>query len=194
MRRSAHDVPAAINAMALKSVVVSISGYALDGFDFLIFGFMVPAIALGLGLSLFAVTSLVSATLAGTVLGGTLFGLLSDRYGRVRVLSWTILLFAGATGLCSVAQGYWDLLAYRVIAGFGLGGEFGIGMTLVAEIWPPAFRARASSYVALGWQAGALSAALATPLLLSAWGWRCFRSRPSAWSRSFFHTTSIERT
>ena len=57
--------------------------------------------------------------------GGILFGILSDYYGRVRVLTWTIVLFAVFTGLCAFATGYWDLLVYRTIAGIGLGGEFG---------------------------------------------------------------------
>src|SRR6202030_3382985 len=67
---------------------------------------------------------------------------------------------------------YWDLVAYRTIAGLGLGGEFGIGMALVAEAWPAQMRARVSSYVGLGWQAGVLAAALLTPLLLPIVGWR----------------------
>ena len=86
--------------------------------------------------------------------------------------AWTILIFAVFTGLCALAQGYGDLLAYRTIAGIGLGGEFGIGMTLVAEAWPAAQRARVSSYVGLGWQLGVLAAALLTPLLLPLIGWR----------------------
>lgn len=104
--------------------------------------------------------------------GGILFGALSDRYGRIRVLAWTIVLFAVFTGLCAFAQGFHDLLVYRTIAGIGLGGEFGIGMALAAEAWPAAKRARASSYVALGWQAGVLMASLLTPLLLPLIGWR----------------------
>ena len=116
--------------------------------------------------------SLITWTLIGAVAGGILFGILSDYYGRVRVLTWTILLFAVFTGLCALAQGYWDLLIYRTIAGLGLGGEFGIGMALVAEAWPAKQRARACSYVALGWQAGVLCAALVTPLLLPSIGWR----------------------
>jgi MFS family permease len=100
------------------------------------------------------------------------FGMLSDRLGRVRVLTWSIVLFAVFTGLCALAQGYWDLLAYRAIAGIGLGGEFGIGMALVAETWPASKRARATSYVGLGWQFGVLVAALVTPVLLPIIGWR----------------------
>jgi MFS family permease len=106
------------------------------------------------------------------VAGGLLFGVLSDHVGRVRVLTWTILLFAVFTGLCALARGYWDLLAYRTVAGLGLGGEFGIGMALVAEAWPDSHRARATAYVGLGWQAGVLLAALVTPLLLPLIGWR----------------------
>ncbi len=104
--------------------------------------------------------------------GGILFGALSDRYGRIRVLTWTIMLFAIFTGLCAFATGYWDLLAYTHHSGIGLGGEFGIGMALAAEAWPARHRARVSSYVALGWQVGGLAAALLAPLLLPVIGWR----------------------
>ncbi|QTI81748.1 MFS transporter (plasmid) [Roseomonas marmotae] len=144
----------------------------MDGFDLLILGFMLSAIARELQLGQAEAASLVTGTLVGAVLGGLFFGMLSDRLGRVRVLTWTIVLFAVFTGLCALAQGYWDLLAYRTIAGLGLGGEFGIGMALVAEAWPASKRARASSYVGLGWQAGVLLAAIATPLLLPLIGWR----------------------
>ena len=147
-------------------------GYAMDGFDLLILGFMLRPISAGLGLSSAQAASLVTVTLVGAVIGGVGFGMLSDRLGRVRVLTWTIMLFALFTGLCALAQGYWDLLVYRTIAGIGLGGEFGIGMALVAEAWPASKRARASSYVGLGWQVGVLAAALLTPLLLPAIGWR----------------------
>jgi MFS family permease len=144
----------------------------MDGFDLLILGFMLRAISAGLGLQPAQAASLVTATLIGAVLGGLLFGMLSDRLGRVRVLTWTIAIFAVCTGLCALAPGYWSLLVFRTLAGLGLGGEFGIGMALVAEAWPAAKRARASSYVGLGWQAGVLAAAIVTPILLPLIGWR----------------------
>ena len=157
---------------ALKALLASAVGYAMDGFDLLILGFIMAAIAAELHLSPTAGASLATWTLVGAVAGGVLFGMLSDRLGRVRVLSWTILLFAIFTGLSALAQGYWDLVFYRTMAGLGLGGEFGIGMALAAEAWPAHKRARATSYVALGWQAGVLTAALLTPLLLPYIGWR----------------------
>ncbi|SUT89391.1 major facilitator transporter [[Actinobacillus] rossii] len=154
-----------------KALLGSAVGYAMDGFDLLILGFMLTAISADLGLTPAQGGSLVTWTLIGAVAGGIIFGALSDKYGRIRVLTWTIVLFAVFTGLCALAQGYWDLLIYRTVAGIGLGGEFGIGMALAAEAWPARHRAKASSYVALGWQIGVLAAALLTPLLLPVIGW-----------------------
>ena len=161
-----------VSAYGWKALAGSTVGYAMDGFDLLILGFMLSAISADLKLTPSEAGSLVTWTLVGAVAGGIIFGALSDRFGRIRVLTWTIILFAVFTGLCAFAQGYWDLLVYRTIAGIGLGGEFGIGMALAAEAWPAKLRARATSYVALGWQCGVLGAALLTPLLLPMIGWR----------------------
>src|SRR5215212_11305094 len=160
------------DSFARKALIASAVGYAMDGFDLLILGFMLRAISADLHLTPPQAGSLITMTLVGAVVGGILFGTLADRLGRVRVLTWTILLFAVFTGLCAFAQGYWDLLIYRTIAGLGLGGEFGIGMALVAETWPARLRGRACSYVALGWQAGVLLAAVTVPLMLPSIGWR----------------------
>ena len=155
-----------------KALAGSVIGYSMDGFDMLILGFMLAAISADLNLTSAQAGSLVTWTLMGAVLGGFIFGALSDHFGRIRVLTWTILIFAVFTGLCAFARGYWDLVAYRTVAGLGLGGEFGIGMTLAAEAWPAVKRARVSSYVSIGWQMGVLLAALITPLLLPVIGWR----------------------
>jgi MFS family permease len=155
-----------------KALAGSVIGYAMDGFDLLILGFMLAPISAELALTSTQAGSLVTWTLMGAVAGGLIFGTMSDHFGRIRVLTWTILIFAGFTGLCAFARAYWDLVAYRMMAGLGLGGEFGIGMALAAEAWPASKRARVSSYVALGWQTGVLLAAFVTPMLLPVIGWR----------------------
>ena len=121
-----------VDAKAYKALWGSAIGYAIDGFDLMILSFMLRAISGDLGLSQAQGASLITATLIGAVFGGIGFGMLSDRLGRVRVLSRTIVIYAVFTGLCALAQGYWDLLAYRALAGLGFGGEFGIGMLLPA--------------------------------------------------------------
>jgi MFS family permease len=161
-----------VTAYGWKALAGSVIGYSMDGFDLLILSFMLAAISADLALTGTQAGSLVTWTLTGAVAGGLIFGTLSDHFGRIRVLTWTILIFAAFTGLCAFARGYWDLVICRIIAGLGLGGEYGIGMALAAEAWPASKRARVSSYVSLGWQGGVLLAALVTPMLLPVIGWR----------------------
>ena len=82
-----------VNSYGWKALIGSTVGYAMDGFDLLILGFMLSAISADLNLTPAQGGSLVTWTLIGAVFGGILFGALSDKYGRVRVLTWTILLF-----------------------------------------------------------------------------------------------------
>src|SRR5713226_6773656 len=82
----------------------------MDGFDMLILGFMLAAISADLALTSAQAGSLVSWTLVGAVAGGVIFGTMSDHFGRIRVLTWTILIFAFFTGLCAFAPaiGTWS--------------------------------------------------------------------------------------
>ncbi|MEW2592237.1 MFS transporter [Micromonospora aurantiaca] len=161
-----------VSSYGRKAIFASASGYAMDGFDLLILSFSIGAIAADFGISNTAAGSLTSLTLWGAVVGGIVFGIMADRLGRVRVLTWSIMLFAVFTGLCAIAQDYSLLATFRFIAGMGLGGEFGIGMALAAEAWPSRLRARATALVGVGWQFGVLVAALLSPIVIGAWGWR----------------------
>jgi MFS family permease len=76
-----------VDKNARKALFGSAIGYAMDGFDLLILGFMLKSISADLALTQAQAASLVTATLAGAVLGGIAFGMLSDRLGRVRVLT-----------------------------------------------------------------------------------------------------------
>lgn len=155
-----------------KMMWAAIVGYAMDGLDMLILSFAMAAIVAEFHLGLGEGGLIATYTLIGAVLGGYLFGILADYYGRVRVFAWTIILFSVFTGACAFADSAWHLELFRFLAGLGLGGEFGIGMTLVAETWPASKRARASGGVAMGWQAGAVLAAVLAGFILPLYGWR----------------------
>lgn len=157
---------------AFKAILASAVGYAMDGFDLLILGFALAAITAEFTLSDAAAGSLATITLIGAVLGGFVGGVLSDYIGRVRVLTFSILIFAVFTALTGLAPNFWLLVVFRFIAGVGLGAEYGVGMTLASEAWPAKWRARATSYVALGWQVGVLLAAVAAAFVIPLVGWR----------------------
>jgi MFS family permease len=77
-----------------------------------------------------------SIFIAGWATGGLIFGMLGDRIGRARTMIITILLYSLFTGLSSLSQGIWDFAFYRFLTGLGVGGEFAVGVSLVAEVMP----------------------------------------------------------
>src|ERR1051326_1361546 len=83
-----------------------------------------------------------SIFLIGWATGGLIFGILGDRIGRARTMMWTILLYSAFTGLSALSVGFWDFALYRFLTGLGVGGEFAVGVSLVAEVMP----ARARPY------------------------------------------------
>ncbi len=78
--------------------------------------------------------------LFGAALGGMLFGVLGDRFGRVRAMTWSILFYSGFTGLCYFATEPWHLASLRFVAALGMGGEWALGVALVMESWPEKWR------------------------------------------------------
>ena len=77
-----------------------------------------------------------SIFLIGWATGGLFFGVLGDRIGRARTMVWTILLYSAFTGLSAFSVGFWDFAFYRFLTGLGVGGEFAVGVALVAEVMP----------------------------------------------------------
>ena len=84
-----------------------------------------------------------AALLIGWATGGIIFGILGDRIGRVKTLLIMILSYSASTGLCGLARGPWDYIAYCFIMGMGAGGIFPVGCTLVAESLPDRTRPQA---------------------------------------------------
>jgi MFS family permease len=116
-------------------MISAMLGYILDFYDVLIFPFLLPAIQRSMSLSLTEVGSLQALTLFGSAIGGALFGVVGDRFGRKTSLQLTIILFSVAALVSAFAWNYWSLAILRLITGIGLGGEYGVGMVLFNEAW-----------------------------------------------------------
>src|SRR5262249_55560399 len=87
-----------------------------------------------------------SIFIVGWALGGLIFGILGDRIGRAKTMLMTILVYSVFTGLSALSVGIWDFAFYRFLTGLGVGGEFAVGVALVAEVMPDHARP-----FALGW-------------------------------------------
>jgi MFS family permease len=101
-----------------------------------------------------------SIFIAGWATGGLLFGMLGDRIGRARTMIITILLYSLFTGLSSLSQNVWDFSFYRFLTGLGVGGEFAVGVALVAEVMPAIARPYALALLQALSGIGNVSAAL----------------------------------
>ena len=106
-----------------------------------------------------------AAFLIGWALGGGFFGRLGDLLGRSRALSLTVLTYAAFTGLSFFAQTWWQLLIFRFLAALGIGGEWAVGSTLLAETWPARWRPWTAAVLQTGVNLGVLGACLAGVLL-----------------------------
>lgn len=80
------------------------------------------------------------AFMLGWACGGVIFGILGDRFGRVKTMTLSILFYSIFTGLSVFSTGVWDFSVYRFLTGLGVGGQFAVGVALVAEVLPAAAR------------------------------------------------------
>ncbi len=106
-----------------------------------------------------------AAFLVGWALGGGFFGRVGDLLGRSRALSLTILTYALFTGLSSLAQTWWQLLIFRFVAALGIGGEWAVGSSLLAETWPSRWRPWIAAVLQTGVNLGVLLACLTSYLM-----------------------------
>ncbi len=100
-----------------------------------------------------------AAFLVGWALGGAFFGRLGDKLGRSRTLALTVLTYALCTGLCAFSQTWWQLMIFRFIAALGIGGEWAVGSSLLAETWPRTWRPWLAAVLQSGVNLGILFAA-----------------------------------
>ena len=154
------------------AVVAGFLGWMLDAFDFFVVVMTLTAIAKEFGRSDAAIAASITVTLAFRPVGAFIFGLLADRYGRRLPLMLDLIFYSLVSVLCGLAPGYWSFMVLRALFGIGMGGEWGVGASLVMEKVPPRLRGVFSGLLQQGYAAGYLLAALCYFFVFPRWGWR----------------------
>lgn len=154
---------------------MSWAGWVFDFYDLILFTFLLIPIGQELQLSNIMLSYVLGASLAATAVGGVLFGILSDRYGRKTVLQWTILTYSIGTFLCGMASSLEVLIVFRIITGLGVGGEWATGQTYVGETFPADVRGRYGAFMQTGAPIGIVLASVVGGFIAPEIGWRmCF--------------------
>lgn len=158
-----------------KILLMSWAGWVFDFYDLILYTFLLIPIKKELNFTDVEVSYILGASLAATALGGVIFGYLSDKFGRKRVLQWTILTFSIGTFFSGFANSILTLLVFRIITGLGVGGEWGTGQTYVGEAFPPKMRGRFGALMQTGAPVGIALASVIGGYLSPEIGWRwCF--------------------
>jgi SHS family lactate transporter-like MFS transporter len=157
---------------ARNAVAAGFLGWTFDAFDFFVLVFVLGAVAKEFGRSVPDVALTTTATLAMRPVGAFLFGLLADRYGRRPVLMANIAFYSLMEVLSGLAPSYASFMTLRLLYGIGMGGNWGVGASLVLESVPPKWRGVASGFLQQGYAVGYLLAAGALYTVFPRWGWR----------------------
>src|SRR5271154_421529 len=144
----------------------------LDSMDVMLYALVLGQVQREMHLSAALSGAMVSATLIAAAAGGVGFGLFADRFGRVRALIWSVLVYSIGTALCGFTQTATQLMLCRVLLGLGMGGEWASGAALVAETWPARHRGKALALVQSSWAIGYALGAAVVALVMPHFGWR----------------------
>ena len=155
-----------------SAIWASYLGWTLDAFDFFLLAFMLSAIGKEFGTDIKAVAVAIMLTLAARPFGALFFGILADRFGRRPILMVVILAFSAFSALSGFARSLTELLVIRTLFGFAMGGEWGIGASLVMETIPAKLRGPVSGLLQSGYPSGYFVASLVYFALFDRIGWR----------------------
>jgi MFS family permease len=173
--------PPRLTRNQIQGFWASWAGWALDGMDSFIYALvMVPSLRELLPRSGIAATTGNTGFYGGLLFAiflvgwgcAFLWGPLADKFGRVRTLMLTILWYSLFTCLSAFVTGIWQLAIFRFLAGIGIGGEWAMGGTFVAEEWPEERRKMAAGLMHTGYYVGIFMAAVANYGIGAHFGWR----------------------
>ncbi len=163
-----------------RTLLAGFLGYGVDGFDFMIYTFVIPTLMTVWSMSKAQAGYVATGALLTSAVGGWAAGVLADRFGRVRVLQATVLWFAVFTLLSGFTHSFGELFFTRCMQGFGFGGEWSVGSVLVAETIEARHRGKAAGLVQSSWAVGWAAAALAY------WGVYAFVPPAMGWKILFW--------
>lgn len=155
-----------INRKQWLTFIVAFLGWTLDAMDLLLYVYALPKIRDTWALTETEAAWLFGVTLASSAIGGALFGIITDYIGRIKGLTYSILLYSIFTGLSAFSPNVEFFLVCRFFLGLGMGGEWASGEILVAESWPREHRGKVIGMVQSGWGVGYILAAILSILIL----------------------------
>ena len=161
-----------LNRFHWRLLILSGLGWMFDAMDVLMLSFLLTPIRGEFKLDATGVGLVASATFVGMFIGAAAAGRLADRYGRRTVFTATLVLFSIGSLLSALAPTFETLLAARIVAGLGLGGELPVAATLVSELSPRAQRGRMIVLLESFWAYGTILAGVVAITIVANYGWR----------------------
>jgi len=161
-----------LNRFHWRLLAISGLGWMFDAMDVLMLSFLLAPIGSEFKLDPGQRGLIGSATFVGMFFGAAVAGRLADRYGRRGIFTATLIVFSLGAALSALAPTYETLLAARVVAGLGLGGELPVAATLVSELSPRSQRGRMIVLLESFWAWGTILAGVVAVTVLPAFGWR----------------------
>jgi SHS family lactate transporter-like MFS transporter len=166
------ETPGRLTADQKNAILAGFLGWTLDAFDFFLVVMTLTAIAHEFGKDDKAIALTITVTLAFRPVGALVFGLMADRYGRRLPLMIDLIFYSVIQVLSGLAPTYASFLVLRALFGIGMGGEWGVGASLVMEKVPAKWRGLVSGFLQQGYAVGYLLAALCYFFVFPKLGWR----------------------
>ena len=151
---------------------LSWAGWVFDFYDLVLFTFLVSQLQSSLNINAEMLSFCLGLSLFATGMGGIIFGALGDRFGRKKVLEWTIVIYSIGTLLCAFSWSFYSLVIFRFITGLGVGGEWATGQTYINETFPDNLRAKFGAFMQSGAPVGVILASIVGGLITPIIGWR----------------------
>jgi SHS family lactate transporter-like MFS transporter len=169
-------VTATANALnktsSTNEVIAGLLGWTFDAFDFFVLTLVLPKVAADFNVSVPKIALTITLSLAMRPVGAIIFGLMADKYGRRVPMMLNVVYFSLIEVLSGLAPNYTAFLILRILFGIGMGGEWGVGASLVMESIPAKWRGLISGILQEGYAMGFLLAAAVYRFAYPAWGWR----------------------